>query len=192
LDHNKDCRVLSLKKVLNSIVKLAVTCSCSLLIACEPLIFGGIAGVGGPSTIAVTQCASGPADLAGVCRNTSSLTPGALEAVGLQVASAAALNVSATAQSATSGSTLNIAWSPYPGSAAGYFVYYGPTSDTASTLASDLPNGAVNFDASAPSISYQPTLDLGLNTGENVCFRIFAYDSARVLYDWSTIQCVVV
>lgn len=33
------------------------------------------------STTAAIQCSSGPADLSGVCRNTSALTMGALEAV---------------------------------------------------------------------------------------------------------------
>ena len=194
MDHNKDCRVLSLKKVLNSIVKLAVTCSCSLLIACEPLIFGGIAGVGGPSTIAVTQCASGPADLSGVCRNIPALTMGALEVIDSPVALAAAANIVPTSQQALGVSTLNIniSWSPYPGNVTGYYVYYGPTSDTAITLASDMSIGSANFNPAAPAVSYQPSLDLGLNTGVTVCFRILAYDTARVPYDWSEVQCTVV
>ena len=134
---------------------------------------------------------SGPSDLAGQCRIVTP-TPGALEVVGAQVASATAVNTVATAQQVSTGSTLNIAWSPYPGSASGYFVYYGPTSDTANTLASDLPIDGTNLNASAPTVSYQPTLDLGLSTGNTVCFRILAYDTGRVPYSWSEVQCTVV
>ena len=127
-----------------------------------------------------------------MCRNTSALTPGALEAIGPQVASAAAVETLVTAQQAPVGSTLSIAWSPYPGNAWGYVVYYGPTTDTATTLASNLPIATANIDASAPSVSYQPKLDLGLNTGDTVCFRIQAYDAGGAPFNWSEVQCTVV
>ena len=185
----------SLIKVLNSTSKIVITCLCSSLIACEPLLFGGVSGLAGSSSGGVTQCASGPADLSGVCRNTSSLTPGALEAVGTEIASSAALNTLAATQQVSAGSSpniLNIAWSPYPGAAAGYYVYFGPTTDTATTFASDLAIDTANFDASTPSISYQPEIDLGVNNGATVCFRILAYDTARVPYEWSEVQCRVV
>jgi hypothetical protein len=182
--------VSSLTKVLDLTSKIAVTCISALLIACEPLIFGGISGLGGSSSFAVSQCASGPADLSGQCRSATP-TPGALEAIGPAI-SAAGLNVMASAQTEITGSALNISWSPYPGTAAGYYVYYGPTTDTATTLASDLAIGTANFDTSAPSVSYQPALDLGLNSGTTVCFRIYAYDTARVQYEWSEVQCRIV
>ena len=150
---------------------------------------GGAAPVGGQ----ITQCTSGPSDLAGVCRNNSALTMGAFEAVEPQVASAAALNTVATIQQVSAEATRNnIGWSPYPGSATGYYVYYGPTSDTANTLASDVPIDSTNLTASALTVSYQPTLDLGLSTGDTVCFRILAYDTGRVPYNWSELQCTVV
>jgi len=187
----KDCHVPSLTKVLNNTSKIVITCLSTLLIACEPLIFGGISGRGGSTSVAVAQCASGPADLSGACRNMAALTPGALEPIEPGT-SAVALYVASTAQPVQTGSILNIAWSPYPGSATGYYVYYGPTSDTATNLASDLPIGVSNLNTSAPSVSYQPALDLGLNTGDSVCFRILAYDTARVPYTWSEVQCTVV
>jgi hypothetical protein len=181
--------VSSLTKVLDHTSKIAITCISALLIACEPLIFGGISGLGGSSSFAVSQCASGPADLSGQCRSTTP-TPGALEAIGPAI-SAVALNLATSTQSVQTGSTLNISWLPYPGTASGYFIYYGPTSDTATTLASDLSYNTSNFDAS-PSVSYQPLLDLGLSMGDTVCFRILAYDTARVPYEWSEVQCRVV
>jgi hypothetical protein len=186
--------VSSLTKVSVFTIKIAIACLSSLLIACEPLLFGGVAGLAGSSSSGF-QCASGPADLSGVCRNTSSLSPGALEAVGTEVASAATLNTFASAQQLSTESTpntLNIAWSPYPGSATGYYVYYGPTSDSANTLASDLPIDGLSLNASAPTVSYQPTSDLNLGAGDTVCFRILAYDSSRVPYTWSEVQCTVV
>jgi hypothetical protein len=88
--------------------------------------------------------------------------------------------------------TLNINWPPYPEGVAGYLVYYGSTPETATTLASDLPTDTSSFDASAPSINYQPLQDLGLNTGDTVCFRIQAYDTAGVPYDWAEVQCTAV
>jgi hypothetical protein len=87
--------------------------------------------------------------------------------------------------------TLNINWSPYSESVSGYLVYYGSTPETTTTLASDLQSDTSNFDPSAPSISYQP-LQLGLNTGDTVCFRIQAYDTAGVPYDWAEVQCTAV
>ncbi len=199
----------SINKALRYTSNIAFVGLCSILFGCQPpdllggsslgssagngaLPSGGNAALpGGP----IIQCTSGPADLAGVCRNTSALTPGALEAVGTQVASAAALNTLATAQQVSAGSTpntLNIAWSPYPGNAWGYIVYYGPTTDTTTTLASNLPIATGNINASSPSVSYQPTLDLGLNTGDTVCFRIQAYDAGGAPFNWSEVQCTVV
>jgi hypothetical protein len=125
---------------------------------------GSSSGGTAPPVGSIIHCTSGPADLSGMCRNTSAPTMGALEAIGPEVELAAALNVVATEQQVSTGSS----------------------------LASDLPSGTSNFDASAPSISYQPLLDLGLSTGDTVCFRIQAYDTARVPYDWAEVQCTVV
>ena len=181
---------------------IALVSLCSLLLGgCLPDLSGGSSGDSSVSSSAATfpgssiiQCSSGgPADLSGACRNTAALTPGALEAIGSQVAS---VNVSLggfVAVQQTSdrsiADTLNINWSPYPESVSGYLVYYGSTPETATTLASDVPSDASNFDASAPSISYQPLQDLGLSNGDTVCFRIQAYDTAGVPYDWAEVQC---
>jgi len=184
--------VLSLTKILDYTSKIAVTCISALLIACEPLIFGGIAGLGGSSSFAIAQCSSGgPADLSGACRSTP-ISMGALEAIDSQVGSTSTINTLATTQQEPGTSMLNVTWLPYPGSVSGYYVYYGPTPETASTLATNLSAGTDNFDISAPSISYQPTLDLGLSTGSTVCFRILAYDTARVTFDWFSLQCTAV
>ena len=185
---------------------IAIAGLCSLLLACQfpdalsgqlkntlNISSGGSSSGGSaPPAVAAVECSSGPADLAGQCRNTSVLTPGAFEAMGANGTSVATLSDSATAQLATTSSILNIAWSPYPGNAWGYYVYYGPTADTATTLASDLPIGTGNFNASAPSVSYEPTQDLSLSAGDPVCFRIQAYDAGGKPFNWSEVQCTVV
>jgi len=184
--------VSSLTKVLDYTSKIAVTCVSALLIACEPLIFGGISGLGGSTSFTVTQCANGfPADLSGVCRNNSP-TMGALEAVDTQITMAAYNTNFTSVSTGNLSSPLTVTWSPYVGSVFGYLIYYGPTSDTANTLASDIIIGASSFDPSAPMVSYQPNTELGLNSGNTVCFRIIAYDIGRVPYAWSEMQCTVV
>ena len=199
--------MLSISTALRYTISMVMAGLCSILLACKPpdslsgqlsSVLGGSSSGGSssggsaPPTVATVECSSGPADLAGECRSTSALTPGAFEAIGSDGASVATLSNSATAQLVTVHPTLNITWSPYPGNAWGYYVYYGPTPDTATTLASDLPIGAGNFNASAPSVSYQPTLDLSLNTGDAVCFRIQAYDAGGKPFSWSDVQCTVV
>lgn len=192
-------------KALRYTGKIAFVGLCSLLLGgcLPPDLLGGSSGdsslSSGTGTFpgsTIIQCSTGgPADLSGACRNVSAPSPGALEAVGFQVASADTLTAFAAVQQTSDGSkdnTLIINWSPYSGSVSGYFVYYGSTPETATTLASDVPNDPSSIDAAAPSISYQPLQELGLNTGDTVCFRIQAYDTAHVPYDWAEVQCTVV
>jgi hypothetical protein len=194
----------STHKALRYTSKIAFVSLCSLLLGgCLPDLGGGSSGdsslssgTGSLPGSTIIQCSSGPADLSGACRNTAALTPGALEAIGSQVDPAnVSLGSFVAVQQTLDRSiadTLNINWSPYSESVSGYLVYYGSTPETTTTLASDLPSDTSNFDASAPSISYEPLQDLGLNTGDTVCFRIQAYDTAHVPYDWAEVQCTVV
>jgi len=110
-------------------------------------------------------------DLSGQCR-ASPPTMGAIEAIDPNTL------------------LIRVTWPPYPGTASGYIIYYGPTSTTATNLASDVPIGTANFNPAAPSVSYQAQ-DLGLSPGNAVCFQIFAYDTVHALYNWSEIQCTV-
>jgi hypothetical protein len=122
-----------------------------------------------------TQCSSSglaATDLSDQCRN-STPTPGALEAID------------------PSTLPIHVTWSPYPGTVSGYIIYYGPTSTTATNLASDVPIGTANFDPAAPAVDYRAQ-DLGLSSGNTVCFQIFAYDTSHALYNWSEVQCTVV
>jgi hypothetical protein len=74
-------------------------------------------------------------------------------------------------------STVYVAWKPTPDqTVTGYQVYYGPTLDSATTLASDVAITSSGFDPQAPSVSYRTWEDLGLHTGDTVCFRLRAYN----------------
>lgn len=87
-------------------------------------------------------------------------------------------------------SLLQLAWQPNSdGVVAGYRVYYGPTGDEATTQASDLSLAAANFNAQAPAVVYNAQRDLGLVAGQNVCFRLRAYNGQGALSAWSTPVC---
>lgn len=178
----------SINTALRSTSKIAIGGLCSLLIAgCLPpgdLQTGnsssavGTTGTGSPvGPVAVsqsTQCSGSgfvAIDLSGQCR-VSTPTPGALEAVD------------------PSALPIRVTWSPYPGTTSGYIVYYGPTSTTATNLASDVPIGTADFDPAAPVVTYQAQ-DLGLSPGNAVCFQVFAYDTAHAVLNWSEVQCTV-
>jgi hypothetical protein len=150
---------------------------------------GGSGGDSGGGVTPPQSCGTGLAsqDLAGQCRASPQPTMGALEVPGTVTATAYS-----SAIQVASLSTLVVTWQPYPGEAAGYMIYYGPTAENAATLASDLPAGPGAYDPRAPSVTYRPGQDLGLYSGDHVCFRIFAYDVARALSDWSELVCTVV
>ena len=66
-------------------------------------------------------------------------------------------------------STLSLAWYSNPGQILGYIVYFGPTPTTATTIASE---------TSGTSVQYLTKSVLGLNVGDNVCFRLKAFNLA--------------
>lgn len=79
--------------------------------------------------------------------------------------------------SAGSDSQVYLAWKTHPDpSATGYLVLYGPTADTATTVLTDLSIVTPGFDPQAPSVTYLASANLGLRPGDNVCFRIRAYN----------------
>lgn len=87
-------------------------------------------------------------------------------------------------------SLLQLAWQPNnDGVVAGYRVYFGPTGDEATTQASDLALNTMYFDAQAPAIVYNAQRDLGLVAGQNVCFRLRAYNDQGALSAWSAPVC---
>ncbi len=70
-------------------------------------------------------------------------------------------------------------------------VYYGPTEDTATTVASNLPIESGSVNPASPSIEYNAGLDLGLDHGASVCFKIGAYNDVG-LSNWSGAVCGIV
>ena len=86
-------------------------------------------------------------------------------------------------------SLLQLAWQPNDAAVAGYRVYFGPTSEEATTQASDLGPNTMGFNAQAPAVIYNAQRDLGLIAGQIVCFRLRAYNDQGALSAWSTPVC---
>ena len=69
---------------------------------------------------------------------------------------------------------LTLNWDPNPDDIADYKVYYGRTEDT-TNLASDLSLDSLGFSAHKPLVTYKSWDNLGLQRGDNVCFRLQSY-----------------
>jgi hypothetical protein len=61
-----------------------------------------------------------------------------------------------------------LSWQPTPGEIDGYIVHTGPTPETATAVITVTPTTIVEYDAAT---------DLGLDTGDQSCFRIKAYNA---------------
>ena len=73
--------------------------------------------------------------------------------------------------------SIYFAWQPHPDSTVtGYMIYYGPSVAAATTVASNQPIDSPGFNPQAPSVSFNPATDLGLQAGDTVCFRLKAYN----------------
>ena len=64
---------------------------------------------------------------------------------------------------------LALAWYSNPGNILGYIVYYGTSPASATNIASE---------TSGTSVKYYTQLDLGLDPGDSVCFRLKAFNLA--------------
>lgn len=119
------------------------------------------------------------------CRNIKAIYAWTLAAVGIALAagcgSSGLANPSTAGVSPSVGSpapqSIYVAWRPHPDpTVTGYMIYYGPSIDTATTVASNQPIDSPGFDPLAPLVSYNPATDLGLHAGDTVCFRLKAYN----------------
>ncbi len=72
---------------------------------------------------------------------------------------------------------LLLSWLPNPDEIFGYIVYYGPAADATVAVASVLSVTDDDFDPQTPWVRYNARLDLNLDEGSNVCFRLRAYNN---------------
>ncbi len=73
--------------------------------------------------------------------------------------------------------TLHLAWNPHhEQTVTGYLVYYGPALNATTMVASDLSVNS-GFNMQNPSVEYKAWADLRLRAGDDICFRIKAYNS---------------
>jgi len=73
---------------------------------------------------------------------------------------------------------LTLTWNPNPGEIWGYAVYFGPSAEGAIQLASELPMASGLLNPESPRVQYYLGGDLGLAQGDNVCFRLKAYNES--------------
>ena len=86
---------------------------------------------------------------------------------------------------------LTLSWDPNPERVIGYFVYRGSNPGAATELISDISVTFPDFHSSSPSVQYDVLKDLGIQSGESVCFRIKAYSEVAVS-DYSEAACATV
>ena len=89
-----------------------------------------------------------------------------------------------------SGKKVILSWDPSPVSVLGYIVYYGATPETASREATILSVDLGMVDALDPKMLCDLKNDLGILPGEQVCFRVKAYDGSE-LSDYSESVCTI-
>lgn len=77
-------------------------------------------------------------------------------------------NTSAPDDAAAQPIILSLSWMPTPGQIDGYIVHTGPSPETATSVLTVTAGTTVEYDAAD---------DLGLNVGDQACFRIKAYNA---------------
>jgi len=89
--------------------------------------------------------------------------------------------------------TLVVSWSPNPPADAvqGYILFAGPSEDASDQQVSAVEVTQSDFDPAAPTVEFDSWNDLGLLLGDQVCFRVKAYNSAGTS-DYSEPACAVV
>ena len=72
---------------------------------------------------------------------------------------------------------LNLNWNPNPDTVVGYKVYSGPTMDAVTEISDLVVGSGVLLDSSSPAVKFMASKDLGLKTGDHVCFKVQAYNN---------------
>lgn len=89
---------------------------------------------------------------------------------------------SGAASQPTSGSTaptpttVVVSWNPDAGTVQGYDLYYGSTADTTNTKFATYAVDSGQLDPNAPSVQLDAVNQLGLRSGEQICFSVRAYN----------------
>jgi len=84
---------------------------------------------------------------------------------------------------------VTLTWSPNSDDVLGYAVYFGPSDEDANQLATILPLTSNLLNPESPSIQYHLGSDLGLVQGNDVCFRLKAYNEFG-FSDFSGVACL--
>lgn len=103
---------------------------------------------------------------------TDSITYQLTDADGDRATATVSINVICSTCASASNKSLSVSWNAGAGSALGYYVYYGATASTAINFASHVPGASTTYTTSSK--------DLNLQTGEQVCFRVRAYNTVGV------------
>ncbi len=92
-----------------------------------------------------------------------------------------------------SAAPVKLSWTSNPSldNVLGYSVYYGGDENSVSIPLGDIRTDSAGFSPAAPSVTYTPETDLGLQAGNRVCFKIRAYN-ADGLSGWSTPACSMI
>lgn len=72
---------------------------------------------------------------------------------------------------------LTLTWDANPQEVLGYYVYFGSSPENATQFLSDLSVTYADFNAASPQVRYSALKDLGVQSGDSVCFRVKAYDT---------------
>ncbi|QKT02453.1 discoidin domain-containing protein [Ectothiorhodospiraceae bacterium 2226] len=84
--------------------------------------------------------------------------------------------------------TVRVRWSANGDDVNGYRVFAGPSPSNTEQLLSDLPVSSGAIDPDQPAFQYRPWEDLGIRSGENICFRLRAYND-HGQSGWSDARC---
>ena len=75
---------------------------------------------------------------------------------------------------------MTVNWHPNADPVDGYILYFGATADTVTTEITKVTNSSTNFDPTAPSLQFDTWYDFGLVPGDNVCFKLQAYNASGI------------
>lgn len=87
---------------------------------------------------------------------------------------------------------IQLSWQPNADPVAGYRVYFGTSESNATNMLSDISTANRALNSQAPSVTYNAGRDLGLDPGNQACFRLRAYNSTGTLSAWSQADCTTI